>query len=1167
MGTIRIGNQTAFSTLTPIEPFEYAIENGFNTFEWFPDKNDSGIGWDIADLDHETINFIKNTSIEKDISLSVHVPWWANPLKYESHNLLLDHFRFAQNIGAVLLNMHFYIDEGIDPYVKAIIPFIKLSAEIGIRLSIENSVSSGPEDFNRMFALIKDRSDVIAGHVGMCLDLGHANLHDSTRNDYLRFIDHLGSHVPIMHVHLHENYGDQDSHLTIFTGPAGENDTGIRKLIKYLKRRNFSGSIILEQWPKPPSLLIQARDKLYKTLGYKNEPKLRTETLVKKKKSKSIQNTGHSTHNIHHLKRDDFVESLVEANQCCRSWREKLLRVQSFFADDSFEPDNEQLIYLAIYLRFLSAGEIPCAEDSRHFRPHHHAKMSQKINERLAEITTPGNAFIIRKIYPSLPSYDSDFMRAEPLTRIRDIAHRNDIPKELKKEIKHTLQNKLHRCAGPEDLLTSTNILERITDPNADYSTAFVEQFKIFHEELQEFFNAKTLDERLNTMIKREDSVGKKLIREFLKVKNKKAKTLQNFLTTFKLLTELRYRYTNADNKEGAEVQNIRLTDIGLEDYAFVLLSEMMNVLEAVNDETNWDLMLHFIALTVRNLLFSGIDKEECKAIESELKAWHKVFDYSNTQQLLRLKATLDRCMRLTTIYSEKVLKLFPEKVEKLGYALGVAEHSINVFCEADIRSNLILQLSKLVSSLLKKVRTFANLSLWDVIVTGKTTGCMVSINKLVDLKDSPNEQFIVLLKEAEGDEVISNGVAGVILQHEVPHLSHLVIRARQENVILVVCEDENRTQELENLAGKQINLDVNPDSVKWEVPNVADVINKEDQKEGMVCLPEIDLNFQSKLLAIDKVTIKNGGSKANVARQLEKLSRYDGAGFKTPPGYVIPFGAMEEVIWSKPTIEEELNRLVNRLNDESINNFTESLKRIRELIIQIDVHDDIIHGISESFSKNSALMVRSSSNCEDMKEMAGAGLYDSFANVLLPDASDAIKKVWASLWTKRATMSRMRSGLPHNKAHMAVLIQQMIIPDYSFVIHTVNPINYHFDEIYMELAVGLGETLASGNIKGTPFRMICNKNTGNVKILTFASFSHALLPGERGIYKKTIDYSKVKLSNAEEIMNTFGKRLADISRFVEDALGQPQDIEGAIVGEDIYLVQSRPQLGIKALN
>lgn len=47
-----------------------------------------------------------------------------------------------------------------------------------------------------------------------------------------------------------------------------------------------------------------------------------------------------------------------------------------------------------------------------------------------------------------LPSFTEAFTASVPLTRIRDIAHRNDIPSDLKREIKHTLQNKLHRNAG-----------------------------------------------------------------------------------------------------------------------------------------------------------------------------------------------------------------------------------------------------------------------------------------------------------------------------------------------------------------------------------------------------------------------------------------------------------------------------------------------------------------------------------------------------------------------------------------------------------------------------------------------------------------------------------------------------------------------------------------------
>ena len=57
-------------------------------------------------------------------------------------------------------------------------------------------------------------------------------------------------------------------------------------------------------------------------------------------------------------------------------------------------------------------------------------------------------------------------------------------------EIKHTIQNKLHRNAGPEDLIATEAMLAKITKTPGQYSEAFIEQFKIFHQELKDFFNA-----------------------------------------------------------------------------------------------------------------------------------------------------------------------------------------------------------------------------------------------------------------------------------------------------------------------------------------------------------------------------------------------------------------------------------------------------------------------------------------------------------------------------------------------------------------------------------------------------------------------------------------------------------------------------------------------------
>ena len=62
------------------------------------------------------------------------------------------------------------------------------------------------------------------------------------------------------------------------------------------------------------------------------------------------------------------------------------------------------------------------------------------------------------------------------------------------------VQNKLHRNAGPEDLQATEAVLKRITAPGADYSHAFVEQFRLFTAELRDFFNAGSFADMLGAL-------------------------------------------------------------------------------------------------------------------------------------------------------------------------------------------------------------------------------------------------------------------------------------------------------------------------------------------------------------------------------------------------------------------------------------------------------------------------------------------------------------------------------------------------------------------------------------------------------------------------------------------------------------------------------------------
>ncbi|SPD74771.1 hypothetical protein PITCH_A330036 [uncultured Desulfobacterium sp.] len=260
-GRIRIGNQTFFSTVSISEPFRYAVVNSFDAFEWFPDLKVSGAGWTEGDLGKKTRALIKKIANDHDIALSVHLPWTANPLKKESYDTILRNAEFALDIGACLVNIHFFADEGAQAFVQAISHLIELLSANAIRLSIENVPATGPAAFNILFEHLRN-TELDTSCVGMCLDLGHANLCKETLNDYLGYVDILGPQVPIIHLHVHENYGDRDSHLTIFTGPAGKDPSGIAGLLERLEKRGFSGAIIMEQWPQPPSLLNEARNRL-----------------------------------------------------------------------------------------------------------------------------------------------------------------------------------------------------------------------------------------------------------------------------------------------------------------------------------------------------------------------------------------------------------------------------------------------------------------------------------------------------------------------------------------------------------------------------------------------------------------------------------------------------------------------------------------------------------------------------------------------------------------------------------------------------------------------------------------------------------------------------------------------------------------------------------------
>jgi phosphoglucan,water dikinase len=1183
---IRIGNQTAFSASNPLDPFEFALSSGFDAFEWFADKKvdeqGQSCGWDISDMDTNMRQEVRNTGISRDIHFSVHAPWQANPLWPEGNNLLCANIAFARDIGAKLVNLHLYLDQGPQGYAEALRLAIAYAAECGVSLSIENTPLTGAADVNEAFLSLQ-HLDIPTCHVGMCLDIGHANLCQSTRNDYIRYIDGLADYVPIIHTHVHENWGDGDSHLTLFTGPGAGNDAGIKAFVSRMKKRRFTGAMILEQWPDPADLLRQAERRLRPMLGCAGEQRAHQAHHAQSKRRHVQGGNARSTPAqpqrsaatpslIRAIDRsgieDPFVMALLQAHDSRRSWRERLGWVQQTLAQEDFEPSVDSLATLAIYLRFLGTGEVQCEEDGRHFRPNHHARAASAIENTLSRLETAHNAWILRKIYPWLPSYGDEFQRREPLTRIRDIAHRNDIPQDLKREIKHRLQNKLHRCAGPEDYKTSEEILARITAPGANYSTDFVEQFRIFHQELGEFFNATTLDQRLLALgsILSTDMFGQ--IECFLEMKAKAERTDRKFLVFLEQLTALRKalaRDISSTKTDGAAVQQLRLADIGLEDYAFVLLSEFTNRVEGFTKREVWPILLSGLQQALAQVGLGHIEPEECDALSWELASWSAHFNPNDRFELLRLMATLERTRRLTDAYSDRILTLFPQRVQLLGRALGVAAHAIDVFCEGDIRGNVVFQLSKLVEMGQARVRAALDLPPWEAVVPGEAAGRFLSFQGMATFE--PQEGPAILwLEHAEGDEELPTGVKGMLLGHTIPHLSHLGVRARQAGIPFATTNDRRQLSGLEHYLGDWVRLHVTPDTVRMAPEDAPSLPSEAGAIPHTPRLPDVELSTKGNgLLPLGDAQAASCGAKAASSGRLLALAEHSQGLLRAPQGLALPFGVMQSSLVGNTELAHEIRDL-RAAFDQALPQYRDHLLgQLRAATASIPVAQTVTDGIQRFFGDSVRLAVRSSANGEDLENLAGAGLYDSVIGVLPAHSGQAIQRVWSSLWSRRAALSRVQARIPHDAIYMAVLIQEMIIPDLSFIMHTADPLTGSRDQASVEVAVGLGESLASANQPGTPYRLLCDRQTGRTRLRSLASFSWALQPALKGegTVTQRIDYTKIPLSISPTTAETLGQKCAAIATVLEQYFGQPQDVEGVVVGEAIYVVQTRPQQGL----
>ncbi|MFH1325531.1 MAG: phosphoenolpyruvate synthase [archaeon] len=297
------------------------------------------------------------------------------------------------------------------------------------------------------------------------------------------------------------------------------------------------------------------------------------------------------------------------------------------------------------------------------------------------------------------------------------------------------------------------------------------------------------------------------------------------------------------------------------------------------------------------------------------------------------------------------------------------------------------------------------------------------------------------------------------------------------------------------------------------------------------------------------------------------------------PPGFAVTAQAYDYFI-EKAGIKEKISKLLGEIEYSNTRQLDETTKKIRELVIKSEMPEEMRSEIVEAYEtlnfewesdnktvndilkrmpENVFVAVRSSATAEDLEDASFAGQQETFLNIKgNENLIEAIKKCFASLFTSRATYYRQKKGFKHEETSLAVIVQKMVDSDKSGVIFSKDP-SYKNDNVIIEAVFGLGEGIVSGKI--TPDKYVVS---GGMEIIDekIANKKIAITRNSGG------EQTEVKLSNdkanSKVLKDGEIKKLAELSLKLEKHYQKPQDIEFAIEGDEIYIVQTRAITTVK---
>ncbi|MCX8173983.1 MAG: phosphoenolpyruvate synthase [Thermoplasmata archaeon] len=300
------------------------------------------------------------------------------------------------------------------------------------------------------------------------------------------------------------------------------------------------------------------------------------------------------------------------------------------------------------------------------------------------------------------------------------------------------------------------------------------------------------------------------------------------------------------------------------------------------------------------------------------------------------------------------------------------------------------------------------------------------------------------------------------------------------------------------------------------------------------------------------------GGKGANLGEMLN-------AGINVPPGFIITAQAYADFVDSAGLMDE-IEDLLADVDFENTDQLTDRCLQIRAKIENAKIPARMAKEILEhyrSFMKKHRVdfvAVRSSATAEDLPDASFAGQQDTFLYVQDEvEFIKAVKKCWSSLFTPRATYYRQKKGFEHAKVRIAVVVQKMVNATHSGVMFTSEPTTGE-KKCIIEAIYGIGEAIVSGRV--TPDTYIVDTNSMEILSKEVGIQHIMIVRGENGgTIEVGIDEEQ---GGFQKIPDEKIIEIAEIGMMIEEHYGKPMDVEWAMEGDEVFIVQARPVTTIK---